>query len=215
MKLLAIEMSRITSLFRMTRPSGQPYLPFVVAAAEERYNFAKIPDSIDELIGNRIEFRHGLFEGSAIESVDVYDDGIIVASRTDTDVLDKFIEDFVEWLKNDHDHTMIRTHRISKVYSSTLLVESDRDMFKPFQAYAEICHMIENGLKESSNLEVVYENFGLALSSDQTKNPDLKPVPFRFERKEGVEFSYHQFYAVAPLKTGQHLQVLHQLEKLG
>ncbi len=215
MKLLAIEMSRITSLFRMARPSGEPYYPFIIAAAAKRYRFAKAPDSIDELVGNRIEFRHGLFEGNAIESVDVYDDGVVIASRTDTDILDKFIDDFVLWLKKDHDLAMIKTHKISKVYSSTLLVESDRDMFKPFRAYAEICHMVENALRQSCGLEVMYENFGFTLSADQTQNPALKPVPFRFERKEGIDFSYKKFFAIAPLKTSQHLKILHQMEKLG
>ncbi len=214
MKLLAIEMSRITSLFRMMKPSGQPYLPFMFDAVAERYNFANAPQTINELSENRIEFRHGLFRESTIGSLDIYNDGIVVSSGVDTAVLDEFINDFVEWLKNDYSYYVIETHRVNKVYSSTLLVESDRDMFKPFQAYTEIRHMIEKALKVSSNLQVTYDNFGLALSADQTQNPALKPVPFRFERKDGVEFSYHQYYASAPLQTEQHLEILQYLEQV-
>ena len=214
MKLLAIEMSRITSLFRMTRPSGQPYIPRIVAEVAERYSFGNVPQSIDELGGNKAEFRHGLFEGNAIETLDVYNDGIIVASRSDTDFIDEFIEDLVTWLKDDHGYSVIETHTISKIYDSTLLVEADRDIFKPFEAYAEILRMIEKGVKDSSSLQVTYENFGLALSADQTRNPALKPSPFRFERKEGIDFSHHQYHATAPLKTTQHLEVLDRLEQL-
>ena len=214
MKLLAIEMSRITSLFRMTRPSGQPYLPRIVAQVAERYSFGSAPQPIDDLGGNKAEFRLGLFEGNAIETLDVYNDGIIVTSRSDTDFIDEFIDDLVTWLENDHGYSVINTHTISKMYDSTLLVEVDRDIFKPLEAYAEVLRMIERALKDSSGLHIAYENFGLALSADQTRNPALKPSPFRFERKEGIDFSHHQYHATAPLKTKLHLEVLNRLEQL-
>ena len=80
MKLLTIEMSRVTALFRMTRSSGQPYLPHIAAQLAERYHFAVEPTSFGELGGNKVEFKHGLFEDNAIETLDLYSDGIIVSS---------------------------------------------------------------------------------------------------------------------------------------
>ena len=214
MKLLAIEASRVTALFRTTRQSGQPYLPHVIAHVAERYLFGSAPRPIDELGGNRAEFRHGLFEGNAIEKLDVYTDGIVVASRSDTDFIDEFIVDLVAWLENDHGISVVETHTVSKMYESTLLVQTDRDVLQPFEAYADILRMIEKALRDASGLDIAYQNFGLTLSADQTRNPALKSAPFRFERKEGVDFSLHQFFAVAPLKTKQHLTVLERLEQL-
>ena len=214
MKLLAIEMSRVTALFRMTRPSGQPYLPHLHTQVSERYRFGRAPDPIAELEGNRVEFRHGFFEGNAIETLEVYNDGIIVMSRSDSDFVDKFVDDLVAWLENEHGLCVIQTHAVRKMYESTLLVETDRDAFKPFEAYAELLRMIEKALQNSSGLEITYQNYGFALSADQTRNPALKPIPFRFERKEGIDFSHHQFHATAPLKTKQHLEILAQLEQL-
>ena len=214
MKLLAIEASRATALFRMTRQSGQPYLPHFIAQVAERYNFVSAPRSTEELGGSKAEFRHGLFEGNAIETLDVYTDGVVVASRSDTDFIDEFIVDLVAWLESDHGISTVETHTISKMYESTLLVESERDVFQPFEAYADILGMIEKALRDASGLEIAYQNFGLSLSADQTRNPALKSAPFRFERKEGIEFSLHQFFTVAPLKTKQHLAVLERLEQL-
>ena len=214
MKLLAIEMSRVTALFRMTRPSGQPYRPHIVAQIAERYRFGNAPHSFDELGGNKAEFKHGVFESYAIETLEVYNDGIIVTSRSDTDFIDIFVDDLVAWLEDDHDFSVIETHTVSKMYDSTLLVETFQDVFKPFEAYVEILRMIEKALQDSSNLKIAYQNYGLALSADQTRNPTLKPIPFRFERKEGIEFSRHQFHATAPLKTKQHLEILDRLEQL-
>ena len=214
MRLLAIEMSRITALFRMTRPRGQPYLPHIVDQVARRYSFVGTPRSVEELVASKVEFTLGLFEGNSIEKLEVYNDGIIVTARSDTDCIDRFIDDCIAWLERDHGCSVVETHTVNKMYNSTLLVETDRDVFKPFEAYAEILRMIERALQKSSSLEVAYNNFGLALSADQTRNTALQPVPFRFERKEGIDFSRHQFYTTAPLKTKQHLEILERLDQL-
>ncbi len=214
MKLLAIEMSRVTALFRAERLSGQAYLPHVATQVTERYRFSSAPRSIEELRGAKVEFKHGLFEGNAIEALEVYNDGIIVTSRSDTDFLDKFTSDLRLWLGKDHGFSEFETHAVNRMYDSTLLVETGRDVFKPLDAYAELSRMIENELRASSGLEITYQNYGLALSADQTRNPALKPIPFRFERKEGIDFSHNHFFATAPLKTKQHLKILEHMERL-
>ncbi|MDE2789600.1 MAG: hypothetical protein OXI81_04160 [Paracoccaceae bacterium] len=214
MKLLAIERSRATALFRITRPSGQPYLPDFFANVSRRYGFDGAPRSVGELGGNKAEFRHGLFEGNAIESLEIYNDGFIVTSNSDTDYVDQFVDDLVTWLKDDQGFSVIETHTVCKMYDSTLLVETRCNVFKPFEVYSEISRMIETGLQESTGLKVAFENYGFALSADQTRNPALKPVFFRVERKEGIEFSRNQLFSTAPLKTRQHLEVLKRLEQL-
>ncbi len=214
MKLLAIERSRLTSLFRMARTSGQPYLPLVADQLAERYRFGSAPHSFEDLAGDKSEFKYGLFEGNAIDTLDVYNDGIIVASQSDSDFIDKFVHDLNSWLENDHGFSVIETHTVNKIYESILLVETDREIFKAFDAYANVLPMIENALHDASNLKVKFENFGLALSADHTQNPSLKPIPFRFERKEGIEFPRCQYHTTAPLKTRQHLEILERLERL-
>lgn len=214
MKLLAIEMSRVTVLFQATRPKGQLYRPYLAAKAAERYRFGSAPQTIAELEKPKIEFRHGLFEDSAIETFEVYNDGIVVTSRSDTDFIDAFIDDFVAWLTNDHGLFIIETHTVHQMYDSSLLVETDQNVFQPFESYAEILQLIEKSLKESSGLGVEFQNYGFTLAADRTQISAMKPNPFRLERKEGVEFFRHQFYSTAPLKTKQHLDILERLEQL-
>ena len=214
MKLLAIEMSRVVALFRMARQSGQPYLPHIATQVIERYRFRGVPQSAEDLEKDRVEFKHGLFEDNAIDALEVYNDGILVSSRSDSEFIDKFIDDIILWLTKNHGLSVIQTHTVSRMYDSTLLIETDRDVFEPLNAYTDILRMIEAAILDSAGLEIQYQNFGLILSADQTQNPALKPIPFRFERKEGIEFSRHQFHTTAPLKTQQHLMILEQLEQL-
>ena len=164
MKLLAIEMSRVTALFQATRPKGQFYLPYFAAKVAERYRFGSAPQTIAELERPKIEFRHGLFEDSAIETFEVYNDGIIVTSRSDTDFIDAFIDDLATWLTNDHGLFIIETHTVRQMYDSSLLVETDRNVFQPFESYAEILQLIEKSLKESSGLGVEFQNYGFTLA---------------------------------------------------
>lgn len=214
MKLLAIEMSRVTFLYRTSRTTGQLYLPHICEQLAERYQFTTAPHSFEELGGNKAEFKHGLFEGSAVGALEVYNDGIIVESQSDTDFIDNFIADLNSWLEKDHSLSVIDTHTVNKIYESVLLVETEQDIFRPFNVYSDVLPMIENALQDASKLTVQYENFGLALAADHTQIPGLKPMPFRFEKKEGIEFSRQMYHTTAPLKTKQHLEILERLEQM-
>ncbi|MCY3879903.1 MAG: hypothetical protein OXF74_12085 [Rhodobacteraceae bacterium] len=214
MKLLAIEMSRVTVLFRATRPKGQAYLPLLAAKVAERYNFSSAPQTLADIKSPKVEFCHGLFKDCAVERFEVYNDGIIVTSCSDTDFIDAFIGDLVSWLKNEHGHAIIETHTVRRMYDSSLLVETDQDVFHPFELYTEILQLIEKSLEGSSGLNVNFQNFGFTFAADHTQISAMKPGHFRLERKEGIEFSRNQFYSTAPLRTKQHLDILERLEQL-
>ncbi len=214
MKLLTVEMSRVTFLFRMTRLSGQLYLPQMLYQLSDRYHFTGKPDSLAAIEEKKAVFRHGRLDGNAIDSFEIYDDGIVVASRSDTEFVDRFINDLVKTLEKHHGISLIETHAIGRIYESTLLVQTNHDVFKPLSTFFELRGMIENMLHDSTNLRIPYQDFGIAFSANQAGNPVLKPIPFRFERKEGIDFSHHQFFTVAPLKTKQHLKILERLEQL-
>ena len=190
------------------------YLPQAAAMLSHRYNFASYPSSYNDLSGDRIDFRHGEFEGSAIESLEIYSDGIVITSRSDTDFIDKFFADFCQWIDDDLGLSMIKTHSIDRVYESNLIVEAERNILMPLEELSKISQLIENDLKEISGLEVQFEPYGWTIAADQTHNPSLKPTAFRVERRLGIEFSMEQFATSAPLKTKQHLDVLEKLESL-
>jgi hypothetical protein len=215
MKLLAVENSSLTVLFKATKPSGQLYLPAAAATLIGRYKFAGVPRSYQELSGERIEFKHGEFQGSALEELEIYSDGIVLKSRSNTDFLDAFFDDFCTFLTNDLGLALIQTHSINRIYESILLVEADPDVtLKPLNQIEELGRMIEGFLRDNSGLEVSYEPFGWALATDQTRNAALKPASFKIERRIGAEYSTNQFITGAPLKTEQHLKLLERLEAL-
>ena len=212
MKLLAIEMSRLTALFHVTRSAGQLYLPAAVAAISERYSFAGVPNTLGEMNSERIDLEHGQFHGNAIEVLEIYNDGIVIASRSNTDVIDEFFSDLCEWMGVELGLSMIKTRSVDRIYDSNLIFEASEKILKPLEAIMNVGAMIESDLKSTCGLDVKFEPFGMSLAVDQTQNSALKPTVFRIERRVGTEFPLNQFISTAPLTTSQHLNVLKSLE---
>ena len=94
MKLLGIESSRIIYLMQARRPSGQLYLPDAVSKLVKRYSFVKSPGPEQAL---PLTFNIGKFRETQISELSVYNDGLIISSASDTDILDAFLNDFLGW----------------------------------------------------------------------------------------------------------------------
>ncbi len=214
MKLLAIENSRLTALFHIARIRGQLFLPGAALMLVSRYNFSSYPQSYQDLSAEKLEFKHALFNDSAIESLEIYADGIVISTRSDTDIIDLFFGDLCEWLENELAISFVKTHSIDRIYDSTIVFQTEKNVLSPLRALSEIADSIQLGLKDNCGLTVKYEPFGWVLSPDQTQNPALKPIAFRIERRVGIEFALQQFISGAPLKTKQHLALIEQLESL-
>ena len=214
MKLLMIEDSHLTVLFQIARLKGQLFFPDAALMLGSRYSFSIYPKSYEELSVEKIEFKHGQFEDSAIESLQIYSDGIVISAKSDTDIIESFFSELCEWLKDSLEVSFVRSHFVEKIYDSTLVFQTDKNILKPLNGLIEIADTIQSNLKENSGLDVRFEPFGWVLSADSTQNPALKPTNLRIERRVGVEFSINQYISAAPLKTKQHLSLLEKLEFL-
>ena len=214
MKLLAIENSRLTALFHIARIRGQLFLPDAALMLVSRYNFSSYPQSYQDLSAEKLEFKHALFKESAIESLEIYRDGVVISARSDTDMIDSFFEDLCKWLEDELEISFIKTHSVDRIYESIIVFQTEKNVLSPLGALSELADSIQLGLKDNSGLTVKYEPFGWALLPDPAQNPALKSTVFRIERRLGIELTLQQFISTAPLKTKQHLALIEQLESL-
>jgi hypothetical protein len=214
MELIGFENTQLTELFLASRPEGQLFLPPAVAALVERYKFSTFPIKLEELTGDRVSFRHGLFNGSAIDVFDIFRDGIIVSSKSPSDLLDGFVKDVCAWMEAGVSLHRVETHPINRNYESHLIIKSQAPLLKALDALAETTNMVGHALKSANGLEVKFRPSGFSFSADHTHIAGLKPTPFRVERKVGVPFEANYYYSSAPLPTQSHLKILEKLEKL-
>lgn len=214
MDLVGFENTKVVHLFLAFRQEGQLYLPSAAQSFAERYKFAGVPTTLGELSGERVSFRHGFFEGNAIESFDIYNDGVIVESKSPSDLLDSFVRDVTVWMEKSLGMKRVETHAINKNYESRLVVRTEAPIQSLFEKLIPLQDLIGRLLNKAMGLDVKYHAVGFALSPELSSISSLKPIPFRFERRSGLAFETNMYYSSAPLPTDDHLRVLRELEKL-
>ena len=87
MELLSIEETRIIYLINLHRPAGQLYWPEAALKLIQRYSFVGFPSIAD--FAKDAEFRAftvGKYQDIEIPNLRIYNDGIIVESRSNSNI---------------------------------------------------------------------------------------------------------------------------------
>ncbi len=200
-------------LFRATREKGQLYLPNLVAGLVKRYKFLGAPQSFKDFETDQVEFKHGIFQGSAIETLQIYNDGVAVKSNSDTDVIDAFIADLLDWTTKKLGISVFSSRSINRIYDSQLIVEAAQELLKSLSAQARLGSRVREMVLENTGLDTEYHWAGFVLAPDQIKLSSIEPSSFRFERWFSSEFELNQYFSAAPLRTKQHIDILENLER--
>jgi hypothetical protein len=210
MKLLAIESSRIIFLMQALRPFGQVYLPDAIAKIKERYSFLKVPNADQPL---PLTFSIGKFRDAQIAEFSIYNDGFIVSSSTDTDLLDAFIEDLLSWAATDLSIEPLAGTTPEKFYESSIIVKAEGDLASSTIPGLDVDRLVAPAMR-AANISAPLKLSGLVFDFD-SKDFLGKRKPFRLiiDRRIGVASSENVFYSQAPFRTKDHLEVLTNFER--
>lgn len=157
-------------------------------------------------------FQHGLFEGVGVNELGVYQDGLVVSSRTNTDFLDRFLADLVSWAESDLGIVELDIPPKERHYETSVVVALNikEEVAFPWAP------ALNNALKQS---QVAYglRPFEFSFSGFQFANDPLtyggrKPIPFTLARRVNVPFEANIYFASGPLRTDDLLSVLRDLE---
>jgi len=189
------------------------YLPEAAAKLAQRYSFAKYP-SLEELLKATQSFSVGSFKGVQIQELSIYSDGVIVSSRSDTDVLDAFLDDLFAWVASELGIVPVVTNRPEKYYESTLVVKSETDLALATKPVKDVVDAF-NRIWRKKYFETDYATSGFLLHCDAHQFKGRRnPLHFGVERRLGVSFEENIFFSMAPLGTKDHLDFLARLENL-
>jgi hypothetical protein len=180
----------------------------------KRYGFTGFPTNVQQLEATKVEFRQGAFGEVGIESFIIYGDGVVITSKSSTDVLDDFLKDVNEWMGSALGLRRVETHLINTAYESGLVIRSEVPLLKTLAVLSPIQDLLAKSVKSTMGLDTKFEPFGIAFSADHSLIPGMKPAPFRLERRVGVGFDTNLYVSQAPLRTADHIEVLQRLEKL-
>jgi len=213
MELLSVIKARSIWLFDANdlNPRGKRIYPELLSWLKECYNFLKIPSSLDDLDETKaLAFLNGSFQTSPenIIGVDlkIYNDGVVVDTRSSTKDNDKFIDEMLSSAAKQFDLVYSPEMIRKRLYLSELNVRCKRtlqDLNPKLKAFTDKISQLVNGEVELCSIGFWAE-----------QNTPAPLAPFRFERKLNAEFSEHRYYAAAPLQTDDHLKLLDELENI-
>ncbi len=212
MELIGIEQAKIVSLFLVSYPNGQPALGKMGGALAARYQFAIYPKSIEDMVGDKIQFGQGTFGETRIDLLEIFQDGIVVTAKSPTKGIEAFIEDLITWGTEEFGLKKIETYNVNLAYESHLLIKSDKPILSVLEPLKNVQLLVKEMLFASTKIDADFDHFGFNLSADPTNIAGMKPARFTLERKIGAAFDRNLYFSVAPLKTSDHLKVLEVLE---
>lgn len=216
MELVAIEETRVIHLVQVHRPAGQLYLPEAAAKVIGRYSFNKTP-TLDDLTAARayVGFGIGKFADSQIQELRVYGDGIIVEARSNSKILDAFVDDLFEWHHKELGLVPTITSKPERYYESTLVVKATKDLTTAMSLPPEIVSGLNQMMEKSQFTARPIVNSGFILDCDSHADGSRrKQERFVLDRRQGVPFEENVFYSQAPLPTDDHLAFLRTIEGL-
>jgi len=215
MKINQISFGQAIRFMKVAPSTGQTiYGKRLASAFEEKYGFLEGPKVVADFdTGKGVTFLHGFFQGTTvIEKAVIYNDGMIVEAKADTDLCDQFIDDAVEWASENANIKFIQDNEHPRLYLSHLVVEDEIGITKLFSKLSTVGSELSRILESYGDVKRVIEPIGFAMQSDIAERAG--PVPFKFERRSGVQFSANLYYSSAPVRTIDHLELLKKLESI-
>jgi hypothetical protein len=215
MKFLSVLNARSVWLFDTAdlNPRGKHIFPANVEWLKENYGFVKLPANIGDVDKNGgLLFQSGSFQTKtgdlvSITEMAIYNDGIIVNSRSSTKDTDEFLEDALTRLAKEFDlpysPEMIRV----KQYLSELRFQLEyplSNLNRHLQAFSLKVSSLRSDLPP-------FEFTGLSFGVDTTTLP-TKPSGFVIERQINTAFAENRYYSKAPLHTDAHIKILEDFE---
>jgi hypothetical protein len=186
----------------------------------DRYKFLKVPQTLEEYDEAKgVTFRHGKFQYTrgketrdvVIDSLQVYNNGLLADTRSDTEDADEFIDDLLAWAVKTYDIT-IPAQRVEQIYLSNLEISSSKTLSNYIPSSKDISEELARYLTEYGIKHEPFEPVSFALHFDKTVLPNSLLTNFTLQRRETVPFSSGLYFSSAPLKTKDHLALLEKLD---
>lgn len=210
MQLERVLLGRSIRLLRMCGPEGgNIFAPNLVKACEARYGFLQRPHTLEEFdFAKGVTFQYGYFNNRVvIDKFQVFENGMLIESKIDTDQCDAFLDDVLKLIDNECGIDATEEDGSARFYYSSLEVQGSFSLAEKFARLHQIGHEIAEKLREYHQNTVDYELLGLLYG------PGSGTVPaFRFERRENAPEEKRLYFSAAPLRTGDHMTVLDRFD---
>jgi hypothetical protein len=215
MKLSAVLLARALGFietFDLT-PRGGVFYPDLVKAIVERYRFQRFPQKVEEFDEQKgVEFWSGEVNGQVIDKLVIYNSGILIDTRTDTQTSRALIEDALLWAKSrfeiNYEPGTIRRFG----YVSQVTFHSDMTLDGLNPALQRLSDRLSEAVSGIHGHSVRYQTSSIQVHHDPLarKNPI---AGFTIFPRVDTPFSEKKYFSEAPVPTDVHIALLEEFER--
>jgi hypothetical protein len=212
MELIIHDLCRIVYLTNVGRKDGGVFQPELVQKVLQKYSFVKFP-SVEDLQNESQMFGMGKFEGFQINELNIYNDGIIVSGKCNTNILERFVIDLFGWIKSDFGLEEIAVVKPEMHFETALLVRSEKNLTSILSPPKRVTNLIERTMIRATQAE--YQPTTTYFETDSAGlKTRRRPNKFTLERRIGIPFAANVFYSQSPMRSDDHFALLVDLEGL-
>lgn len=211
MELLSIFQARLVALIQVQQwdPFGKALTLEALSKLASRYSFTKIPTSLEEVDFQKgIELREGILRDSRIDKIIIYLNGIVIDTRSSTDVCETILEDFIALAHETFGAVIVPSRR---TFTSQLMFRSDMNFAALNPLLPKLATILSGRTSADMKHPFNFEPTGLVFNVDtaQAKTP---PALFSIERRAEIPFEENTYFSQAPVPTSEHIEILTAFE---
>jgi hypothetical protein len=207
MKVTNILLGQVVRLAKVSGAGGGNIYGLNLArACEERYGFLQSPHTLPDYdLAKGVTFLHGYFQRKfVIDRFQVFNNGLLVEAKLDTDHCEEFLDDVMEWVRGrgieiDEDPSAPR------FFLSQLEIDPEVVLSSAFRSLTEFGRVVADILRGYNQITSDWELAGISFGGAGSGQASA----YKFERREG---SPNLFFGSAVLKTSDHVKTLSFLE---
>ena len=216
MELSVIYNAKVFALFEVAELfSGRfDIFPKMIVSLVQRYNIRKPPQTIEELDFQKgIKFLYGQFEETPIDEIALWDNGIIIDTKTSAEKSEHILENMLTWgaevwgLKYRPEMIKRKIYLSSVSFRSDVPLESINPQLRKLSE--RVTEIASKHVGHKLQFDVTQIGFYYDPTSTKLKLPFLT-----IERREDTPFSENKYYSSAPLPTDEHLKFLSDFEAI-
>jgi hypothetical protein len=216
MKITAIKQARFIALFDVDEliPSGLISMSRIAPAIVKRFEFQKntVPEEGEgDGKSKGFEFFDGIWEGTPVQRLAVFNDGIIIETRVSTTRSREILDASLEWAKVE-----FGIHAASDImrrlrYLSVLSFQSNAPILSFGSALSNMAAHMSTAMASITGSERIYSGTRIDINFD--RSTDKEPIAGLTIQTLALEpFESRRYYSQAPLPTDEHVALLENFE---
>jgi hypothetical protein len=194
-------------------PRGKAFYPEIVQGIVEKCGFLKFPQKLEDFDETKgVEFVAGRWGHVTIETMKIYNNGLLLDTRVSTAESERVLREAVSWAASQFGLTYNPKMISRKGYLSNLTFYSEAPILIGCTPLSKLAARAGEAMTEINGDKTPWQPIILTLQSDSVPRKPTNAT-LTIQRRGDIAFSENKYYSESPFPTDVHIGLLEQFEK--